>query len=264
MDIELIKKAGLTDSQAKTYMTLIEHSDVSPAELAEYIGESRTNTYAIIDKMLKYGLICKKEDVKYGAKYNANHPSTLEVLAESRRKAIARNEKAVKDNISGLIDYFYKNKELPGARTLQGIDGIKTVYLQSLQAKDTIYLLRTTADVELGEWLVEHIAKRVEKGIKLKAFTPLTEHSKYNIKHNKDITMLMDRTLIPPELYTAPVEINVYENTVAFIAFGSSQMATIIQSPAIATCMRQMFDIMHVLLKNYSDETKQSILSPVQ
>ena len=95
MDIEIIKKAGLTDSQAKAYIALIEHAGLSAAELAEHINESRTNTYAIIDKLFKYGLIRKKDDVKYGAKYTANHPAALEELAERRRKVYVQNEKII-------------------------------------------------------------------------------------------------------------------------------------------------------------------------
>ena len=260
MDLSIIKKAGLSESQAKAYLALIEHSNTSPAELAQFIGETRTNAYAIIDRLLQYGLINKKQDVKYGAKYNANHPSSLEALAENRRKVLANNEKAVKDNISGLIDYFYSHTEMPGTRTLQGLDGIKTVYTDELKTKGNILLLRSIGDKQLGGWLAEHTKRRVEKGVKIRALMPMADKNDVqNIKANVDETRIMERTIIPKNMYTAPVEINVYDDKVALIAFGDTQMATLIESPAIAECFKQIFELLFSLLKDYSAEIKSQI-----
>jgi hypothetical protein len=48
------------------------------------------------------------------------------------------------------------------------------------------------------------------------------------------------RTWIPSEGYTAPVEIDVYGDKTAFLAFGDEFMGVIVQSPYIAESMRQM------------------------
>ena len=45
---------------------------------------------------------------------------------------------------------------------------------------------------------------------------------------------------MPQDAYTAKVEIDVYGNKVALIAFGETEMATIISSPAISDSMRQI------------------------
>lgn len=52
--------------------------------------------------------------------------------------------------------------------------------------------------------------------------------------------MLFHRTVLQRDNYTAPVEIDVYGNKVAFISFGETQMATIIDSPPVADAMRQL------------------------
>ena len=244
MDLNIVKKAGLTDSQAKAYIALIEHSDVSPAELAEYIGETRTNAYAIIDKLLQYGLISKKEAVNYGARYNANHPSTLEALAENRRKALAKNEKQVKDNISSLIDYYYEHSEKPGTVTLQGLEGIKSVYNDTLKADDKIYLVRTLQDDRIigTEFLYKYVRKRAEKGIKTCGIYPKgAGHIPYLADAKK---LKIVPSYMPPNAYTAPVEINVYDDKVAFISYGDTQMATIIQSPPVAEAMKQLLELL--------------------
>ena len=247
--IDIVKKAGLTESQAKGYLALIEHGALSPTALAEKTGESRTNGYMICEKLEKLGLAAKKEGKK--AIYTPAHPSALETLAERRRKILVRNEQEVKQNLTSLIDAFYATNELPGTRILQGIDGIKDVYKDTLREKESIYLLRTTADTpDLGmQYLDNYRRQRAEKGIHTFALTPKTEIGLHHQLSGEDEEMLFHRTFLPDGIYTAPVEIDVYGDKVAFIAFGDTQMATIVDSPPIAEAMRQVLCLLSSTLK---------------
>ena len=244
IDTAILRKAGLTESQAKGYLALIEHSTLTPTELAEKTSESRTNGYMICEKLEKLGLAAKKEGKK--ALYSPAHPSALETLAERRRKAVQRAETEVKQGIDPLINLFYAATEMPGARTLQGVEGIKEVYADTLKTKKDIYFLRTTADVvDLGiEYLNNYRKKRAELGIHTYALTPNTEAAQRHIQSNEDSQMLFHRTLLPNNSYTAPVEIDIYGSKTAFISFGDTQMATIIDSPVIAESMRQIMQLM--------------------
>jgi len=253
MEIEILKKAGLTESQSKGYMALVENGEKTPAELSDLINETRTNTYAVVDKLEKLGL-AKRKDNTNKAIYIATHPSSIETLAEKRRKIVSKNEQDIKQNISSLIDLFYSHNELPGSRTLNGIDGIKTVYKETLNDKNDIYLLRTTADEgALGkDYLDSYRSKRAKLGINTYALTPKTNIAELNYK-NEDEKMLFHRTFLDNNLYTAPVEIDVYGDKVAIIAFGETQMATIINSPPIAESIRQMLQIISKLINDKSN-----------
>lgn len=248
VDTTILRKAGLTESQAKGYLALIEHGELTPGELAEKTGESRTNGYMICEKLEQLGLATKKDGKK--AVYAPSHPSALEILAEKRRKAVTRNEQEVKQGISPLIDLFYKFREEPGARTLQGIEGIKEVYRDTLRTKSPIYLLRTVADTpDLGlEYLNNYREQRATLGIHTYALTPETEIAKAHMTSGEDERLNFHRTFLPDNTYTAPVEIDIYSSKVAFIAFGETQMATIIESPAIAEAMHQL----HTIITDYS------------
>lgn len=251
--LSLVRKAGLTESQAKSYLALIEHGTLSPTALAEQTGESRTNAYMICDKLVTLGLATKKDASK--AIYSPTHPSALELLAEKRRKALVRNEQDIKNNLSPLIDLFYTTNELPGTRTLQGIDGIKEVYKDTLREKQPIYLLRTTSDVpDLGrDYLDTYRSQRAKSGIHTYALTPKTDIALRHQQSGADKQMLFHRTFLPDNAYTAPVEIDVYGSKVALIAFGDTQMATIIDSPPIAEAMRQVLRLLAVGLREDAD-----------
>lgn len=262
MDTTILKKAGLTESQAKGYLALVEHGSLSPTELAERTGESRTNGYAIADKLVAYGLATKDETTKRTS-YTATHPSSLETLAEKRRKLLMRNEQEVKAGLSPIIEMFYKFRDEPGARTLQGVEGIKEVYEDTLREKDDIYLVRTTADVsDLGEIFLDNYREnRAKAGINTYAITPNTKTARTHVITGEDTKLLFHRTFIQDNAYTAPAEINIYGDKVAFISFGEIQMATIIQSPTIAEAMRQLIKLLSAGLQEYSDTVKREIRS---
>lgn len=244
IDTTILRKAGLTESQAKGYLALIQHGALTPTELADKTGESRTNGYMICDKLVALGLATKKEGPK--ALYSPNHPSALETLAERRRKAIQRAETEVKQGIDPLINLFYAATEMPGARTLQGIEGIKEVYADTLKTKQDIYFVRTIADVpDLGrDYLDNYRERRAALGIHTYALTPHTETAHRHQSTGTDETMLFHRTYLPNDSYTAPVEIDIYGNKVAFISFGETQMATVVDSPVIAESMRQLMQLL--------------------
>ena len=245
-DTTILRKAGLTESQAKGYLALIQHGSLSPGELAEKTNETRTNGYMICEKLEKLGLATKKDGKK--AVYTPNHPSALETLAEKRRKVIQKAEQDVKNNINPLIDMFYAASELPGARTLNGIEGIKEIYLDTLRVKQDIYLLRTTSDeVDLGvEYLNTYRRERAKLGINTYGLTPSTKSAIERLDGDEDKRMLFHRTLLPPNSYTAPVEIDIYGSKSAFISFGDTQMAIVVDSPPMAEAMRQIMQLLIV------------------
>lgn len=257
MDTAVIRKAGLTESQAKGYLALVEHGSLTPNELADKTGENRTNAYAIADKLVALGLADKSDGKP--ARYTAKHPSALEALAEKRRKVVTQNEQEVKKGLSTLIDLFYASTEMPGAVTYQGIDGIKSVYDDTLATKKDIYLVRTVADIpSLGEqYLDTYRKKRAELGIHTHALSPDTKIGRQHATSGEDSKMLFHRTILYEDSYSAPVEIDVYGDKVAFIAFGETQMATIVTSPPIAEAMRQLLQLLSSQLSsNAATESK--------
>ena len=240
-EIDVLCKAGLTESQAKGYLALVENQSLTPNELAEKIGEGRTNGYMICERLEKIGLAIKKDDKK--AAYKPAHPSALEALAEKRRKIVTRDEQKIKQNIAPLIDLFYANNELPGSRTIQGLDGIKEVYRQVLQTKKDVYFLRTRADAELDlDFIHKYRAERAKLNISTYGLTPPSTKAYNYISDNEK--NLSHRIPIPEANYSAPVEINVFGDKLALTSYGETQMTTIIDSPPIAESLRQIIKIL--------------------
>lgn len=257
-NIQLIQKAGLNEKQAKAYYCLLKNGAQTPLGLSEHIKESRENCYAILKRLTELDLVEQISTKK--ATYRALNPSNIEVLAEKRRKAMAKNEKVIKDNISSLLTIFYANNEMPGSRTLEGIDGVKEVYNDALRVKKDVYLLRTRADVALGgDFEMDSFLRRYRDrlpilGIHTYALTPYSKRAAKNQKIGRDYAIHFHRTWMPSDAYEQPVAIHVYGDKVAFIAFGESMIATIITSPLIAESMRWT---LKTLMKYYEETFQQ-------
>lgn len=256
-ETDILKRAGLNEAQASVYGCLLKNGAMTPTELASYTKQSRENCYMITKKLAELGLIEQIGDKK--AKYRILNPSNLEVLVEKRRRIMAKNEKFVKENISSLLDIFYANNEMPGARTLEGIEGVKEVFRDNLRTKKDIYFIRTTADKVLsGEendnFLHNYRDQLPLLGIHTYALTPVNKEAIKKARTGRDEAINFHRIWMPQEDYTAPVEIQAYGDKVALIAFGETQMATIITSPIIAEAMRQ---ILKIMMKFYKENFKQ-------
>ncbi len=254
-EIDILKKAGLSEAQALVYDCLLQNGALTPTELAENTKQSRENCYAVAKRLVELGLIEETDDKK--RKYRVLNPSALETLVEKRRKVMVKNEKFVKENLSSLIDTFYANNEMPGSRTLEGLEGIKEAHNDVLRTKKDVYLLRTTADrvlgddEQMGSYLRYYRDQLPILKINTYALTPVTKEGIKNAKTGRDKAVLFHRTWMPEEDYTSPMEIMVYGDKVALIAFGETQMATIIMSPIIAEAMRQIIKIMIDHYKKY-------------
>lgn len=250
-ELSIIKKAGLNDSQASVYLTLIRNGELTPAKIAEITGEKRENCYNITKRLEELQLIEKTGSKK--TSYRALNPSKLELLAENRRKTIQKNEQFVKNNMSALLNIFYANNEAPGSRTLEGVDGVEEAYKDALRVKKDVYLIRTQADTQLGDneaaknFLHKYREQLPKLGINTYALTPDTKKARQKVASGRDKELNLHRTFMPNDAYTAPVAIHIYGDKVAFIQFGETPMTTITESPYLAEAMRQI----HQMLTSY-------------
>ncbi|MCR5832832.1 MAG: hypothetical protein K6G36_02790 [Candidatus Saccharibacteria bacterium] len=239
METELLIQAGLTEVQAKIYLYLIEHGQSTPTEIAKGIGENRTTIYPAAEKLEALEIISQKDRGKIAA-YVPNHPAVLEGLAEKRLRKVARQAKNLESNLPSLINYFNERQNTPGATTFYGQEGVKMIWDKVIATKKPFYFVRSRYDVIANkEMLQEFKHARVEAGIKSEDITA----SEFTDNKSKEMLekYLLTRTLLPPNEYDSPIEIDIFGDNVAFINFSKDGMSTIIESPEIADAMRQMF-----------------------
>ncbi len=244
MNPELLQQLGLTKSQATIYLKLIEKGELSPPMVAKLSGETRSNAYMILQKLEELGLVEKLEKTKK-ITYQPLNPIALERLAEEKRVTAAKIENQLKQAMPQVLSYFYSFTEKPGIRLLQGVEGLKEIYKDTLRTRQDIYFMRTpSADKDLlgDEYFEQYKKKRAELGITTYAYTTDIPQAR-RAARAQDKANKMIRHWIRLDDYNAPVEINAYGDKVAFLSYGEEVMGVIIQSPTIAESMRQVFKL---------------------
>jgi sugar-specific transcriptional regulator TrmB len=240
MNEDLLISLGLNKTQAKAYLALIRYGSLTPPELAKHTGETRTNAYTVLDKLVELGL-AKKDDSKKKLAYRVENPVALEKLVKEHRDEALQREKLVKDSMPALLNFFYTYSEQPGVKFYQGIDGIKQIYDDTLRTGQEIHLLRSPHDKDLmsDEYFRKYKNNRAKFGITTNTLSPDVPSATHDPEDDKKHKI--NRTWLPKDAYTAPVEIDIYGDKVALISFGEEAMGTIIESPQIAEAMKQLF-----------------------
>lgn len=234
-----LQKLGLSASQAKAYILLVEEGSLSPAQLIEKTGESRTNAYMVLDKLVKWEL-AYKDEVSKKLVYRASSPLGLQKLAERQRASAYLAESKIKDAMPELLQYFHERRTQPGVQFLQGREGLKEVYRDHLKTGGDIQVFRTPADEHYyGDDLKDYVEKRGQQGIHTDMISPhqpgTEQYTKEKLSHNREIIW------IPAKSYTAPVEVSVYDSRVAITSFGEEAVAMLVESPQVAQAMKEIF-----------------------
>lgn len=242
MDLSILKTLGLTNDQIQTYTFLFEHGSMSPPRLAELSGETRTNAYMALKKLEELG-VASREEVSRKLVYRAVSPAGIELLLQRREQELKAARKELQAKLPALLTTYYRNASMPGIEFYEGKDGMKKIYEDHLKSKADLYFVRTPEDIDesfFGDYLYEYMERRAAAGITAHGLAPdYPSAVAWAKKNDKKLNRKM--TWYDPEMYSAPVEISIYGNKVAFISFGEEIVAAVIESPQIAQAMRDMF-----------------------
>ena len=252
MDTEVLTQAGLSELQAKIYLYLILHGQKTASEVATGIEENRTTVYSALEKLEKLGIVSQQDKGKIAA-YTPSHPSVLEGIAEKRLRKVARQAKNLESNLPSLINFYNEHQNEPGVKTFYGEEGIRVIWDKIIATRQPFYFVRSRYDKEMTLDGLDNFKKaRVEAGIKSEDITPSEFSNDTNAEMKKKF--LLTRTLLPPNEYDSPVEIDIFGDNVAFINYAKNGMSTLIESPEIADAMRQMFLFAKKYIRQATDQ----------
>lgn len=255
MNEEILQEAGLTKPEAQIYAILVKNSPCPPPKLADLAGESRTNTYKLLDTLEEKGLVSRDESQKK-LRYWANNPSNLLENLKRQRLEAETFEKRFQDNLPSMIDEYFRYSEQPSIRYFNGVNGVKQVYQDQLDdAKPIIFTMSFGIRDFFGEEGMHTIRNEYpRRGIERKVFYADVAHdldpSWPTIPTGEsDKLMLLERVWVDDDDLKVPVEWSVYGNKVSIISLGTEIVGMIIESPQIAASLREIFALLERKIK---------------
>lgn len=133
----IIKTAGLSESEAKTYLASLQIGTAPANILVSRVKFSRPATYAAIEALIKKGLLSSQKRGKRRF-YTAEPPERLVSYAESQAKLF--NDK-IKDLAALVQDLKYiQHGERPTVRFYEGLEGLKSILQEIVSDKPEVTL----------------------------------------------------------------------------------------------------------------------------
>ena len=247
--------AGLTATESKCYAALLEQKEWKPAELAQAVHETRTNCYKILDNLVALQL-AERFDKAKKLHYRATNPARLLELARTAREVRETAEKELEIYTRELTQTYFQSNEQPGVQYFQGEQELAQVFEAIAGATEEVVFIHTTAGIDFYGFEMMHNLRMLapNAGVSRRALTPDGQHAPRDYK-TTDPTVLLNRTWLKKDDYTAPVEWGAFDDKLYIISYGSEAMGMLIESAQVASAFKQLFALIErgqKLLPNYT------------
>ena len=249
METKYLERIGLTNSEAKVYLALLELGSTSKGDIVKEAAIASSKIYEVLDKLIDKGLasVVLKNGIKY---FKASSPQKIKDLLEQKRKEILDEEKMLETILPTLENkHLLLNKE-NDAEIFRGWKGLDTVFqdiLCTLKKGDTDYVFGASAgqDPKRARWFYDKYQLLMfKKGIRIKAI--FNEEAREYFKKSKAIKNHLDTRFLQQ---STPTEINIYGDKVLIIVLSKVPMAIMLRGKEIASSFRQYFDVMWLAAK---------------
>lgn len=230
---QLLLKLGFKKNQAKVYLACLELGMATGGQIATKAGIQRTYFYDLVKELVDRGFVIQttRGRRKY---FTAVNP---EKLAEVGKERLVMIEKTLPQ----LKSIFNASGVKPKVSFYEGREGLGEVYEDTFRQKGEILSITTERVVsdKNRDLSIHYMKERVAKKIPIRVIAPI---GKEIIEEKKRENALREIRMLPRDVFTSDVEINIYGNKVDFINF-NKEFSLILESDEIASALRKIFEI---------------------
>lgn len=236
---ELLSQFGLSKEESSIYIAALELGESLPSHLAEKAGVKRPMLYKLMPSLFSKGLLT--QTVKGKRRYIiAEEP---QLLMEKKQAEL----KMLEEKIPELQLLLRTAKIKPHIVFYEGVEGLKKVYMDSLQGKQPILNFVGLENIhpEVDLYVKNYyIPQRVNRRIPIRVVAS-GETTTQQIKLKTDPYALRELKIINKEKFPIPLDGYIYGDNISFILIrkDSEPIGVIIRSKEIATSMRSLFEL---------------------
>lgn len=237
---------GLSGNAVRFYLAALELGRATIQNTAKRAGLNRVGAYAVIDSLIKQGLIAR-EKTNRGSQIVALTPRRLAGLAVDRQEQYSNLTKTLEDQMPALLALFKEGGQKPSVSYYQGKEAFFEMLNRSLErtkSDDEILFISAIDyfhDVTTAEYDMKHyIPKRVKSGIRIRYIAQEDEWSRAARKRDQQE---LRQTHFLPAKYQFTSTMMIYGNEVDLLSSQKELMGVFIQSKEISDLMRIFFEI---------------------
>jgi sugar-specific transcriptional regulator TrmB len=234
----ILNRYGLNDKEARIYMALLAHNELTIHKLADKTDINRTTLYPITDELVKKGIIGEFKG-KNGAHFIASNPEAL-------LKRLDTLKEDFKTALPEFQDIEKRSKFAPDVFYYKGREGYLTVLDETLNSKvgEILYLgsAQDLNEVVTQKYAEEvYIPTRVKKNIYFRQIVTPDEFSKNSsASDNKELR----KTKFLLKDFSSTANMIIYGNKVAYFSSIKELICVVIESEEIAGLEKEKFEVM--------------------
>lgn len=171
MNIEILEQIGLTKSEIKVYLALLELGSSATGKIVDKSKVASSKVYEILDKLIQKGLV--SFIIISGIKhFEAASPARIMDYMEERERLFNKQKQELKKILPELELKQKLSKYKSEATIFKGLKGAKTAYddvLKTMKKGEEYYVMGATEPTRsFSRFIWQYHKKRAKKGIKLK------------------------------------------------------------------------------------------------
>ncbi len=228
MNLEVLKKIGLSEGEIKIYSALLDIGATSINNIHERVGIDRRNIYDILNKLIERGLVSYIEENNKKV-FKISNPDKLLSYIEEKKSGLEEVKNEVSKIIPDMQGIFKSKKQELFAEIFKGAEGIKAVW-DDLLNYDNIYWIGSGLYVPKRfpafwkDWNQRRIKRKVGS-------FHLFRHEKRKEVNKK---LFPDCKFLPAEFSGNPTVTVIYGDKVAQMLLGENINVFVIESKELA------------------------------
>lgn len=229
-----LKKLGLTGSEIRVYLYLLEVGSGSPPQIAKGTGIARANCYYVIAGLQTKGLIGTRHKGKR-VQYIPKDPQVLLHSLENRKATI---ESLIPD-LQALYGAIV-NK--PRIHFYEGFEEVKSIYRQSLQSEYIKAFGSTKQLAALDQaFFTDYFKEAKKRGIILRDIVTYESKEKSLTEARSVLGQLYEPVLLPEKYKGLVTDILLWDNHVALITLKAPIFGTVLTNSELS----KTFNVIH-------------------
>ncbi|MBS3152633.1 hypothetical protein J4230_04445 [Candidatus Woesearchaeota archaeon] len=240
MDLRLLEELGLTKSEIKVYLALLDLGTTSAGNLIKKLGMHRAAVYDLIDLLIDKGLVSYiiKANRKY---FEAQDPIRLLEFIDLKKQELTQKEEELKKLLPELQTKRKLSREEQEGTIYKGKKGLKSIFEDVLNEKSSWFVFGATGKFKeiFHAYYIHFHNRRAKLKIPLKI---IFSESVRREKRERELKLSIIKYL--PEAYITPSTTYLYGDKIAVIVWSDEPMAFLIRSKQVADSYKAFFSLL--------------------
>jgi HTH-type transcriptional regulator, sugar sensing transcriptional regulator len=250
MELQDLKKIGLTEGEIKVYSALLDLGESTRTELSKKSSISPSKIYDVANRLLEKGIISsvKKNNIIH---FSAANPEKIKDFIKQKEEGIEKEKSLVDEVLPLLLSKYQKTEAQTDIEVFYGWEGMKTAFddiVKTLNKGESNYIFGASKghnSEQADIFFNQYYHKKKEKGFETKVIF------NEEVRENKERTSIFYKKpneirFLHQDTFT---EINLYKNTVLIIMLLKKPIVIKVKNKEAADSFKKFFDSLWKIAK---------------